>query len=249
MLRSFSATFVAAAVVTQIAILTTTVYLHRTLTHRAVALRPGAAAVFRTLTWVTTGIRPRQWVAVHRLHHAHADEEGDPHSPRLLGFGMVQFANAYLYRRAAARPEVVERYARDIKVDRWDRALFDHALVGLGLGIAVLCVVLGPALGLLAALTHAVGYLLLSAAVNAAGHLWGRRPHPNAAGNLAWLAWLAGGEGLHNNHHAVPTAARLSFSRGQVDPGWWVISMLRRAGWATVRLDPAAVSARQRATA
>ncbi|TML37588.1 MAG: hypothetical protein E6G27_17190 [Actinobacteria bacterium] len=67
----------------QFATLVTTVYLHRTLSHRAMALTPGPTFAFRVLTWITTGIRPRQWVAVHRRHHAFTDVEGDPHSPVL----------------------------------------------------------------------------------------------------------------------------------------------------------------------
>src|SRR5437879_5581357 len=87
--------------VAQFATLVTTIYLHRALSHRALALSPGARRTFRLLTWVTTGIRPRQWVAVHRKHHAYADVEGDPHSPLLEGFAAVQFGNVVLYRRVA----------------------------------------------------------------------------------------------------------------------------------------------------
>jgi stearoyl-CoA desaturase (delta-9 desaturase) len=188
-------------------------------------------------------------VAVHRLHHAHADEEGDPLSPRLLGFNKVQFGNAYLYRRAARNQAVVAKYAKDLKPDRWDRALFDRALLGLGLGIAALILILGVRHGLVAAVVHAASYLLVSGAVNAVGHLWGKRPYPNAAANSQWLAWLAAGEGLHNNHHAMPTAGRLAFAPGEIDPAWWVIRLLERLGWAKVRLQPEAVAARVGAAA
>ena len=249
MLRSFPATVVAAVVVTQIAILTTTVYLHRTLAHRAVTLRPAVAFAFRLVTWITTGLRAREWVAVHRLHHAHTDEEGDPHSPQLLGYANVQFLNPYLYRKAARRPAVLSRYARDLQPDGWDVRLFDHPVFGLGIGIGVLCLVLGPVHGLLAAALHTVLYLLLSGAVNAVGHMWGRRPAPNLATNSQWLAWLTAGEGLHNNHHAMPTAARLAFGRGEVDPGWWLVRIMERWGWARVRLSPASVRERQAANA
>src|SRR5215210_212084 len=91
----------------QLATLITTIYLHRALSHRAVALAPGVSSVFRVLTWITTGIRPRQWVAVHRKHHAFTDVEGDPHSPLLEGFAMVQFANVALYRKVAKDENVV----------------------------------------------------------------------------------------------------------------------------------------------
>jgi stearoyl-CoA desaturase (delta-9 desaturase) len=184
-----------------------------------------------------TGIRPRQWVAVHRKHHANTDVEGDPHSPILLGFTRVQLTNAALYRRVARDEVTVQRYARDIPTDRWDSVLFDHALIGLGIGITLLCLIFGLWLGLLAAAVHTVSYLMLNAAVNAVGHTFGTRPNGNLATNSQWLAWVTGGEGLHNNHHAVPTSARFALSPGEVDPGWWVVRALVKAGWAHVRLD------------
>jgi stearoyl-CoA desaturase (Delta-9 desaturase) len=224
-----------ALVVCQVATLITTVYLHRALAHRAIRLRPGLAAVCRVLLWLTTGIRPRQWVAVHRKHHAYTDVNGDPHSPVLEGFAAVQFGNVAMYRRVAKDQAQVAHWARDLPADRWDRLFFDHAIVGLGIGIGLLCLVFGWQLGLLAAGIHAVTYLLINAAVNAVGHTFGRRPHGGYAANSQWLAWLASGEGLHNNHHAAPTSARLALAKGEIDPGWWFIRMARTFGWLTIR--------------
>lgn len=236
MFRSPLLAWLVTAAVTQLALFVTTIYLHRVLSHRAITLSPGLAGVFRVVLWISTGIRPRQWVAVHRMHHAHADEEGDPHSPLIEGFNQVQFGNLWLYKRAAGNPEVVSRYARDLPGDRWDRALFDHAGLGLGIGVVALCLLLGPWLGLLSGAVHAFAYLFLSAAVNAVGHRFGRQPHPgNKARNSQWLAWITAGEGLHNNHHAAPTSARLAMGRGEIDPGWWVVALLQRLGWARVR--------------
>ena len=230
--------------VSQLATLLTTVYLHRALSHRALVVSPGAAFAMRVLLWITTGIQRRQWVAVHRKHHAFSDEEGDPHSPLREGFAMVQFGNVALYRRALRSGIVVQRYARDLVPDRWDRWFFDRAFLGLGLGIALLCVVLGPWAGLLAAGIHTVSYLLLNAAINAIGHMWGKTPFENKARNNQWLAWITAGEGLHNNHHAAPTSATLALSRGEVDPAWLLIRLLAWRGWATVRLDAARVKER-----
>jgi stearoyl-CoA desaturase (delta-9 desaturase) len=215
----------------------TTVYLHRALAHRGLTLARPVAALLRVIIWITTGIRRRQWVAVHRKHHAFTDVEGDPHSPVLLGWKTVQMKNVALYRREAANPETVARYARDLPRDRWDRLFFDHALVGLAIGIALLVLVFGWVTGLVAAFVHANAYLAMSAAVNAIGHHFGTKPYDNKATNLQWLAWVTAGEGLHNNHHAAPTSARLSHRRGEFDPGWWVISGLRRLGLARVRLS------------
>jgi stearoyl-CoA desaturase (delta-9 desaturase) len=237
MFPSLLLALVLVAFVTQIGMFLTTIYLHRVLAHKSITLTPALTMTFRVLLWITTGIKPRQWVAVHRRHHAHADEEGDPHSPVLLGYLKVQLGNLWLYRRVAKDPATVARYARDLPADRWDRVLFDRALAGLAIGIAFLCVILGLRLGLIASGIYALSYLLLSAAVNAIGHLWGRRPFPNQAANSQWLAWLTAGEGLHNNHHAAPTSARLALAPGEIDPAWWVIAVLQRFGWAKVRHD------------
>src|SRR5687768_3562279 len=105
--------------VSQLATLLTTLYLHRTLSHRAMSLRAPVVAVCRVGLWIMTGIRARQWVAVHRKHHAFSDEDGDPHSPIREGFAMVQFANVALYRRAIRADDgaIVARYARDLPAD------------------------------------------------------------------------------------------------------------------------------------
>ena len=103
-LPSLLVAVVAGLAVCQIAALATTVYLHRGLAHRALRLKPWLNWCFRFVTWITTGLRPREWVAVHRKHHAFTDVEGDPHSPVLLGWMNVQFGNVGLYRRVATDP-------------------------------------------------------------------------------------------------------------------------------------------------
>jgi stearoyl-CoA desaturase (delta-9 desaturase) len=225
----------------QIAIFLTTIFLHRTLSHRAITMAPGLRFACRLLIWLSTGIRPRQWVAVHRRHHAFTDVEGDPHSPVLEGFGHVQIGNVALYRKAAKDPQTVTKYAKDLPPDRWDRILFDHAILGLAIGIAGLYFVFGMNwwMTVIASLVHAVTYLGLNSAVNAVGHTYGRRPFKGMATNSQWLAWLTAGEGLHSNHHAAPTSARLSFRRREIDPGWWLVALAGRLRWLKVRhLEP-----------
>ncbi len=219
----------------QVALLVTTVYLHRSLSHRSVRLAPGVQGACRVLIWMLVGIRPRQWVAVHRKHHAFTDTERDPHSPLVLGFAQVLLANAFLYRKEARNPLTTAKYARDLPEDRWDRVLFNHAVIGLGLGVGLLVLLIGWQLALIAAGVHAAYYLLGGGAINAVGHRWGRRPYDNRATNNQWLAWLVVGEGLHNNHHAAATSSRLSLAEGEVDPAWWCIRLLVRMHWATLR--------------
>jgi stearoyl-CoA desaturase (Delta-9 desaturase) len=194
------AAVIAAFVVTQLAIFTTTVFLHRALTHRALTVHPIAAFPCRCVIWVTTGMRPREWVAVHRKHHASTDTTEDPHSPLVMGFWRVQLGNVGLYKRAARDSEMVRKYARDIPTDMFDRIAFDASFVGLGIGITILVVVLwalgyGLVTGFAAAGIHAVLYVMLAGAINAVGHRYGKKPYESSATNLKPLALFTGGEG------------------------------------------------------
>jgi stearoyl-CoA desaturase (Delta-9 desaturase) len=221
----------------QFGILVTSVYLHRGVAHKALTVHPAVAMFCRVFIWIATGMRPREWVAVHRRHHAATDTPDDPHSPAVVGFWRVQLANAALYRRRARDGETVPKYGRDVPTDRLDRWFFDRAWLGLGIGVTLLCLILGWRTGLLAAVVHAVAYLGLSGAVNAVGHTIGRRPYPNSATNGQFLALITSGEGLHNNHHAAPTSARFSLARGQFDPGYLAVRILTTLHLATIRHD------------
>jgi stearoyl-CoA desaturase (delta-9 desaturase) len=236
------AAFVAAFVVLQATVFVTTVYLHRSLSHRALSLSPVVALPSRFVVWITTGMRPREWVAVHRKHHAATDTAEDPHSPVVLGYWRVQLGNVGLYRRAAKDELNLRKYARDLPADRLDRIAFDHSFVGLALGISMLVVVMwalgfGLAVGFLAAGMHAVMYLLLGGAINGFAHKFGNRTYENSGTNVQSLALISGGEGLHNNHHAAPTSARFALNKGEIDPGWWAIRLLVWLRLARVRHD------------
>jgi stearoyl-CoA desaturase (delta-9 desaturase) len=234
----------AAVAVTQLALIATSVYLHRALAHRSLAVSPVVDVLFRAVLWLTTGQRRQEWVAVHRKHHAFTDRAGDPHSPRLLGFWRVQLLNVVYYIREARNPETIDKFARDIAPDRLDRALFSRGLVGLGLGIGLLCVVLGVGPGLLAALVHAVLYVFVAAPlINGLGHWRGAQNFRNTAYNSTVLAWLTAGESLHNNHHAHPRAPKFSMRRFEVDPSWLVIRVMAALGLAVVVGAPVSVLA------
>jgi stearoyl-CoA desaturase (delta-9 desaturase) len=220
-----------ALMLVQIAAISTSVYLHRGLAHRALRLHPVADAWFRALLWITTGQSRREWVAVHRKHHTFTDREGDPHSPRLLGVWRVQLLNVYYYIREARNPETIRTFAPDIAEDWWDRAIFSRGLSGLGLGIMLLCLTLGVWPGLIAALVHALLYVfVLAPLINGLGHWRGAQNFANTAYNWRALAWVTGGESLHNNHHAYPRAPKFSMARFEFDPSWLVIRCLAAVG-------------------
>ena len=227
MLASLLLSLVVAAVLIQVAVFSTTIFLHRTATHRALTLHPAVAWLFRLSLWLTTGIATREWVAVHRKHHAFTDQEGDPHSPMLMGFWSVQLGNVFHYVKEAKNKDVVERYARDIQEDVWDRLFFNHGIAGLVVGTAALCAVLGIGWGLLAASVHAVMYVfVLSSSINGLCHHVGYKNFDNTATNLRLLALVTGGEGLHNNHHGYPRSPKFSFRTSEIDPAWPLIKLL-----------------------
>jgi stearoyl-CoA desaturase (delta-9 desaturase) len=226
-LGSFIWSLVAAAILIQVAVFSTTIYLHRSATHRALVLHPAVAWSFRFALWLTTGLSTKEWVAVHRKHHAFTDEEGDPHSPYLMGFWSVQLGNVFHYLKEARNRDVIERYSRDIQEDWSERVLFRHGFAGLALGIGGLCAILGIGWGLLAAGIHAVMYVfVLSSSINGLCHAVGYKNFDNTATNLRFLALLTGGEGLHNNHHGFPRSPKFSWRTSEIDPAWPLIKLL-----------------------
>jgi stearoyl-CoA desaturase (delta-9 desaturase) len=220
-------------VVTQIAVLGTTIYLHRTATHMALTMNPAVEWMFKFSLWLTTGLSTKEWVAVHRKHHAFTDKEGDPHSPMLEGFWNVQLGNVYYYMREVKKTDVVARYARDIHEGWWDTQIFRRGLVGLAIGTVILCTTLtlgfglGIGWGLFAAGVHAVMYVfVLSSSINGLCHHVGYKNFDNTATNIRFLALLTGGEGLHNNHHGYPRSPKFSFKWSEIDPAWPFIKLL-----------------------
>jgi len=211
----------------QIAVIATSIYLHRALAHRSLRLHPVADVVFRAILWLTTGQRRQEWVAVHRKHHAFTDREGDPHSPRLLGFWRVQVFNVYYYVRESRNAQTIATFAPDLPEDRLDRALFSHGLLGVSVGITLLGLIIGFWPGLIAGLAHAGLYVfLLAPLINGLGHWRGRQSFENTAYNSRGLAWVTGGESLHNNHHAHPRSAKFSVRGSEFDPSWPIIRAL-----------------------
>ncbi len=218
----------AIVVTVQLSSFATSIYLHRCLAHRGVRLNPALALLMRTELWLGTGIRPKQWVAVHRKHHRHTDVLGDPHSPVLEGLWRILLGNAYYYAREARNPETLARFAPDVG-DGWsDRYVFRYGVVGIALGMGIFVWLLGPAWGAAAYVAQGAIYIFFNAIINGAGHAVGYQNFNNTATNLRMVAVLTAGEGLHNNHHAFPTSARFSVRKDEFDPSWPVLRMLSR---------------------
>src|SRR3954452_1850451 len=186
LLRDFLVALALGFAVTQMSIVITSVWLHRALAHKSLTVNAPVTIAFRFVIWVSTGMNPREWAAIHRKHHAATDTSEDPHSPTVHGFWRVQLGNVGLYRKAARDVDIARKYGRDLPPDRLDTLFFDRALLGLSIGIVMMvgvCVLAGFGwqVGLLASGLHALMYVMLSGAVNAIGHRVGKRPYENSA--------------------------------------------------------------------
>jgi len=227
--------------VLQASVFFTTIYLHRSKTHRGLELHPAVDVLMHLELSLFTGIVPREWVAVHRKHHHFSDQEGDPHSPYLRGMWTVLFGNFFFYRKEKSDPATIAKYTPDWKDDILDKVPGMHYAV-LG-GLALFTLAFGWVWGPAAWFTHVVAYIMLNSTINSVCHMVGYRNYDNTATNLQWVAFLTGGEGLHNNHHEFPTSARFSWKRREIDPAWPVIRLLEGLRLAKVRKLPMAKAA------
>jgi stearoyl-CoA desaturase (delta-9 desaturase) len=214
---------------THLTIVAVTVYLHRAQAHRALQLHPAVAHVFRFWLWLTTGMVTRQWVAVHRKHHAHCETSRDPHSPVVLGIRQVFWRGAELYMAAAKNPDDVARYGKGTPDDWLERHVYQRFS---WYGVAVMLILDLLLFGVYGLTVWAVQMLwipvLAAGVINGFGHHWGYRNFEtsDASTNLSPWGILIGGEELHNNHHAFPSSARLSMRRLEFDIGWVYIRLL-----------------------
>jgi stearoyl-CoA desaturase (delta-9 desaturase) len=215
-----------------------TLYLHRDQSHGGLILHPALRHVFRFWLWFSSGAVTKQWVAVHRRHHALADRQGDPHSPVVFGLRRVVFEGYELYREASRDPETLRNYGRGTPEDWVERHLYSgHPYLGLVLFSAMHLLLFGvPAIVMLAVHLAAQPFFA-GGVINGLGHAVGYRSFemPTTATNLVPWALLLGGEELHNNHHAFPRSARFSVQRWEIDIGWLWIRLFSALGLAKAR--------------
>jgi stearoyl-CoA desaturase (delta-9 desaturase) len=214
----------------QVTMMAVTLYLHRDQAHRAINLHPGLRHFFRFWIWCTSGMLTKEWVAVHRKHHAFCETEGDPHSPQIFGLKKVLLEGAELYRIEKNKPETLEKFGRGAPDDWLERNVYlRFPWGGILLTFAVDLVLFGvPGITIFA--VQMVSMPLFAAGViNGLGHHSGYRNFEcdDAATNLMPWGFLVGGEELHNNHHAFPTSAKFSVRSWEFDIGWLYICIFR----------------------
>ncbi|MCZ8133403.1 MAG: fatty acid desaturase [Steroidobacteraceae bacterium] len=235
---SFWGYVLAGFLLVQVTMMAVTLYLHRDAAHRAVDLHPALRHFFRFWIWFTSGMVTREWVAVHRKHHAFSDVAGDPHSPVLYGLKRIVLEGAEVYRDSARDPAVCEKYGRGTPDDWLERNVYaKHRNLGITSMIVTWLLLFGvPGIILIAVQLIAMP-LMAAGVINGLGHATGYRNYEcdNAARNLVPWGLLVGGEELHNNHHAFPSSARFSMRRWEFDIGWMWLKVFSALGLAQVR--------------
>ena len=216
--------------VTHVTIISVTLFLHRSQAHRGLDLHPAVMHFFRFWLWLTTGMITKEWVAIHRKHHARCEREGDPHSPVVFGLGMVFFRGAELYREEAQNEETLKRFGHGTPDDWMERNVYSrHNFIGI-------LIMLGIDLALFGLVGLAVWAVQMAwipfwaaGVVNGVGHAIGYRnfASPDTSTNVFPWGIIIGGEELHNNHHAYGTSAKFSSKWYEFDLGWVYISVLR----------------------
>jgi fatty-acid desaturase len=241
------------------------IFYHRFLTHKGFRCRKWAEHAMAYLAICCFQDTPARWVAVHRRHHEHSDEEFDPHSPirsflwAHIGWILVDSPNLSRY-------EIYARYAKDILRDPFYRR-FENVRVYLGIIYAhwLLFFGAGAAAGLAlegtsaAAVHYGAGALIwgvfvrtvlgwhITWAVNSVAHVWGYQNYETGENsrNNVLVGLISNGEGWHNNHHADPRSARHGHRWWEFDVSYITIRFLGLMGivWNIVEpRKPAAVA-------
>ena len=228
-------------VVTHITIAAVTIFLHRSQAHRALELHAIPAHFFRFWLWLTTGMVTKEWVAIHRKHHAKCETADDPHSPVTRGIDTVFWKGSELYRAEAKNLETLAKYGHNTPDDWIERHLYTrYSWQGVGLMLIINLALFGAIGAAVWAVQMAWIPITAAGIINGFGHYWGYRNFEavDASTNISPWGVIIGGEELHNNHHTYPTSAKLSVKPYEFDIGWLYIRVLESLGLATVRKTP-----------
>jgi stearoyl-CoA desaturase (delta-9 desaturase) len=234
---SFWGYVLAAFIMVQITMMAVTLYLHRDQAHRAIDLHPVLRHFFRFWIWCTSGMLTREWVSIHRKHHAYCETEDDPHSPQIYGLKKVMLEGAELYREETENKETLEKFGRGTPDDWLERNIYLRFPFG---GIIFMFVANMLFFGVPGITIFAIQMMSMpvfaAGIINGVGHHSGYRNFEcdDAATNILPWGLLIGGEELHNNHHAFPTSAKFSVRKWEFDIGWLYIKIFSLFGLAKV---------------
>lgn len=224
-------------VVSQFTIFSVTLYLHRSQAHRGVDFHPVLAHFFRFWSWFSTAMVTKEWVAIHRKHHAKCETAEDPHSPQFFGIKKVLLDGVDLYRTARRDSTITEKYGRGTPDDWLERNVYARFPE---FGPTLMLFLSFALFGLWGVVIWAAQMIwipfMAAGVINGLGHWWGYRnvESDDTSTNLTPWGLIVGGEELHNNHHAFPSSAKFSLRSFEFDIGWMMIRIFNALGMAKV---------------
>jgi len=224
-------------IVTHITIVSVTLFLHRGQAHKGIQFHPILSHFFRFWLWLTTGMVTKQWVAIHRKHHAFSDQEGDPHSPHVFGIWTVFTKGAVLYSRGAKDTDMVNKFGVGTPDDWIESNIYTpHSRLGILLMLVIDLVLFGPWGFIVWGVQMLWIPLWAAGVINGLGHWWGYRNGETREQSRNLIPWgiVIGGEELHNNHHLNPASVRLSRRWFELDIGYLWLRFFSLVGLASI---------------
>jgi stearoyl-CoA desaturase (Delta-9 desaturase) len=205
---------------------------HRYHTHKGVVLNRWVDMPMQVWLWMITSMSKVDWVSVHIFHHAHSDQQKDPHSPQVKGIWHALFFGVFDYARAKSWPEI-EKIKKTIPTNRLEAFIHKHPYAGPYVLTGVMVLLFGPLWGgLLAVLNFLVSPMFAVGGVNAIAHWWGYRNHVTSdnsrnIGFLLPLNFIICGELDHNNHHAHMRSCSFRHRWYEFDIGYVYLKVLK----------------------
>jgi len=200
-----------------------TLFLHRGQAHRGIEFSPVLGHFMRFWLWLTTGMVTKEWVAVHRKHHANTDKVGDPHSPHNEGLLKMLYGGAKLYAKSAEDKQMVKIYGVGTPDDWVENNVYSkYSKVGFTL-LLIFNTLMFNGWGIVIWLIQMAWIPFWAAGViNGVGHCIGYRNWntKDKSTNILPIGIIIGGEELHNNHHNSPASPKLSNKWWEFDIGW-----------------------------
>lgn len=225
-------------IVVQVTLSGVSLYLHREQTHRGIQMNPVIQHFYRFWLWFTTGMLTKEWVAIHRKHHAFCETEDDPHSPQIHGIKKVLFHGVTLYTEERKNQETMEKYGQGTPDDWLERNIYTRFHY---VGIVALAFLNVALFGIIGLVIYAIQMLWIpvfaAGVINGIGHFVGYRNYrtDDSSRNITRFAFFIFGEELHNNHHAFPSSCKFAHKKGEHDIGWYIIKLMNKMGLCKIK--------------
>jgi stearoyl-CoA desaturase (delta-9 desaturase) len=224
-----------------------TFFLHRYAAHQMFTMNKFWEKVFYILTGIFQGssfLSPKAYGIMHRLHHAYADTEKDPHSPMYSKnlFDMMKKTLIVYSAILADTANVEERFKKGVPYWPFFEKLAGSWPVRLGWAAFYIWFYIHFATAWWMFLLLPIHFLMgpiHGAIINWFSHKYGYSTFEtgDTAKNLLPIDFLMMGESYHNNHHKFGGRANFGKKWHEFDPTYPIIYFLNMVGIIHLKKD------------